>query len=139
MNAFYMSHDGRHVFHADHVEHPESFRPVVVIDPEDREQVEQLIAAWFARRYPMFSRNLQPHEVDDLQAALRAVANPTPPKPPEPESLGAVVKDAEGLTWVRVEPFPAGSTPWVASWTGRDDDPQPAYYDDIDAVEVVRP
>ena len=39
-------------------------------------------------------------QINALQAALRSLV--TPPKPDEPQGLGAVVEDAEGRRWVRV-------------------------------------
>ena len=67
-------------------------RPLVAIDPEDREQVERL--------YKTFVTTAAVNRADALQAALREFANPTPPKPEEPTGLGAVVEDAEGERWV---------------------------------------
>ena len=78
-------------------------RPLLVIDPEDREQVERLISG--VRR----ARVLQDRDTqmaDDgfdraLTAALREFANPTPPRPDEPMGLGAVVESARGNLYVR--------------------------------------
>lgn len=74
-----------------------SARPLVVIDPEDAEQVERLWRAW---------TTLAPdHRLaqDCMQAALREFARPTP-RIEEPQGLGAVVEDAEGDLWIRVVP-----------------------------------
>jgi hypothetical protein len=74
------------------------------IDPEDREQVEQLAKVMddeFARRGWANQSTPDPDVVDAIQAALREFANPTPPpKPEEPTGLGAVVEDAEGERYV---------------------------------------
>ena len=76
-----------------------TIRPLVVIDTEDREQVERLVAAWEAVEnvapgpVPMTARQMR------MQAALRSLI--APPKPPEPTGLGAVVEDAESMRWVR--------------------------------------
>lgn len=76
-------------------------RPLVVIDPENREQVERLDALIDAglcgKDTPKWSG-----PADVLQAALREFANPTPPKPDEPTGLGAVVEDADGAKWILV-------------------------------------
>jgi hypothetical protein len=72
-------------------------RPLVVIDPEDREQVERLLEDWWQRGG--FGNGAEGH--DNMQAALREFADPKPPKPVEPLGLGAVVEDVEGLLWVR--------------------------------------
>lgn len=76
-------------------------RVVVVIDPEDPEQVK--------RFDDLLDRFLETDEVPAhegtegvLQAALREFANPTPTKPKEPTGLGAVVEDVEGKWWSRV-------------------------------------
>lgn len=74
-----------------------SARPLVVIDPEDREQVERLHDALAAAGYCE-------DFADRLQAALRELANPTPLKPDEPRGLGAVVEDEDGFAYVRHYP-----------------------------------
>lgn len=61
---------------------PVSVRPLVVLDPEDREQVERLARA-------VWDRSVGPGGVPAFQAALRSLLEP--PKPPEPQGLGAVV------------------------------------------------
>jgi hypothetical protein len=63
-------------------------KAVVVIDPEDREQVQRLYdrlgagdrGAWWLE------------DLIGFTAALREFANPKPPKPDEPLGLGAVVR-----------------------------------------------
>jgi hypothetical protein len=68
-------------------------RPLAVLDPEDREQVERLCDLLYGG-----------HRGDvgiRVATALRKFANPTPPRPEEPSGLGAVVEDAEGARWVR--------------------------------------
>ena len=73
-------------------------RPVAVIDPENREQVERLwdVIALQSRANPIVGGT-----IEDMQAALREFAKPAPPKPDEPTGLGAVVEDREGRKWVR--------------------------------------
>ena len=81
---------------------PDSFtapgaRPLVVIDPEDHEQVERLDhALQKVSGEATFSATSR-----FLQDALREFANPTPPKPEEPTGLGAVVEDVDGHLWTR--------------------------------------
>jgi hypothetical protein len=70
-------------------------RALMVIDPEDAEQVERLNDA-LSTSCPYGA----PHEVVGLRAALREYANPTP-RIEEPQGLGAVVEDAAGERWVR--------------------------------------
>ena len=80
-------------------------RPLVVIDPEDREQVERLAKAMHESDHiaPWHDlHNETRSQIEDaMQAALREFANPTPPKPDEPTGLGAVVETAGGERWVR--------------------------------------
>jgi hypothetical protein len=101
-------------------------RPLVVIDPEDREQVEQLAAACRTA----FGWTCGPTENDTTatQAALRSLV--TPPKPPEPQGLGAVVEDAEGRRWVRGEHAwtNLGAKGIFLNWTA---------YADLAAVKVL--
>ncbi len=85
--------------------HVDDARPLVVIDPEDREQVERFreIASRWADQVP-YSDMREAGDMDHLdamQAALREFANPTPPKPDEPTGLGAVVEDVDGNFWIR--------------------------------------
>lgn len=70
-------------------------RPLLVIDPENREDIERIADAFCSIPSSGWS--------DDMQAALRSLlAPPKPPKPPEPMGLGAVVEDVTGAEWVRV-------------------------------------
>ena len=69
-------------------------RPLVVIDPEDREAVERLyVAAWRAFNEDP-GDDIADEDVAGMQAALREFADPKPPRPDEPQGLGAVVEDA---------------------------------------------
>lgn len=83
-------------------------RPLAVIDPEDRRQVERLRdLADIAYR----EQNGDHGDIDisrgrgergnAFQAALREFADPKPPKPDEPTGLGAVVESEDGRRWVR--------------------------------------
>jgi hypothetical protein len=97
--------------------HCEEPRPVVEIDPEDHEQVERLLEGYL--------RNSQERApLARMYHALRSLI--APPRPPEPEGLGAVVVDEKGLTWVRRHP--AGDA-WVNGY-GR--------WDSWDAITAVR-
>lgn len=106
-------------------------RPLVVIDPADREQVERLMKLY----------DEQPFDCDDggsireMQGALREFANPKPPKPPKPEEptgLGAVVEAINDNFFVRVS---TGDHPWQ-----RVSDVDGEYlcaWQDIDVVKVL--
>ena len=80
-------------------------RPLVLIDPEDREQVERLAKAWddLANGHAELRDEAWTLSGLRLQAALREFAEPPEPKPDEPTGLGAVVEDAEGNTWTRAD------------------------------------
>lgn len=74
--------------------------PALVIDPEDREQVERLAAG--------YEQDSDPGEVaiDQMQAALRELANPKPPRMDEPSLWGVVEAHVPGIPrrrWVHHE------------------------------------
>ncbi|MEQ7847758.1 hypothetical protein [Nocardioides kribbensis] len=71
-------------------------RLLVVIDPEDREQIERLTYLVRGHRVGLGV------DEDTISGALREFASPTPPKPEEPTGLGAVVEDADGKKWFRM-------------------------------------
>jgi hypothetical protein len=100
-------------------------RPLVVIDPEDREQVERLSDALAEQR----AAEAVAHS--GVADALRSLTRP--PKPEEPTGLGAVVEDAEGLRWVRKGNSSHGED-WTRqigdAWTG-------GSWDRIAAVRVL--
>lgn len=102
-------------------------RPLVVIDPEDREQVERL-----AQALRDGDRNLSTTSAPALQAALREFANPTPPKPDEPTGLGAVVRCKSGDLFTRTD---RGSEPGLVRWV--DEDGTWHEWDDLNVVEVL--
>lgn len=76
---------------------PVTARRLVVLDPESAEDVRRLIAACETAS----GEKAQAVASTYFHAALRELANPTPPKPEEPTGLGAVVEDATGIRWVR--------------------------------------
>lgn len=110
----------------------ESVRPLVVIDPEDRQQVAQLVKMFNHTDGPVLGAVF----TDRLQAALREFANPTP-KPAEPTGLGAVIEDAEGKRWTRYDE--RDPQPWWRTGTGDPDEPIECRfaYADISAVRVL--
>ena len=110
-------------------------RPLVVIDAEDREQVERLRdlmdTAWSEQTsdhgfVPIAQGKGQ--RGNALQAALRKFANPKP-KPPEPTVGGSQVRESDGTVWTRVEGQP--EKPWVYGCSD-------AAYSALDVVEAVR-
>lgn len=75
-------------------------RALVVIDPEDRSQVDKLMA-WYRLNFGGYeSVNAKSVEasIDAMQAALRSLV--PQPKPDEPAGLGAVVVDQNDITYV---------------------------------------
>lgn len=93
-------------------------RRLVVIDPEDREQVERLA--------DLYGYDLSTAALID---ALREFASPTPPKPEEPTAGGSQVREADGTIWTRVEGQP--DKPWVYGQSDAD-------YSALNVVEVLR-
>lgn len=86
----------------------DTVRPLLVIDPEDREQVERLTVALFAE---VGAADLPDgYTANEVQAALRSLLEP---EPDEPTRLGAVAQSDDGSTWVRAHLY--GSKPWVRS------------------------
>lgn len=63
-------------------------RPLVVIDPEDMEQVQRLTG------------DIPLADQDDVQQALREFASPSPRVEPERYS---VIEDADGIEWVKAD------------------------------------
>ena len=107
-------------------------RPLVVIDPEDPEQVERLLVTYHAQ-YPIKWGDDNGAHVINLQAALREFADPKPTRPEEPTGLGAVVEDRDGRTWVHVGPGSSFAI-WVPTALV---DRIPRSYAAIDAVKVL--
>lgn len=115
-------------------------RPLVVIDPEDREQVERLakavhesdhIATW----HDLYRETRWQIE-DATQAALRSLT--APEKPEEPLGLGAVVESADGGRWVRSQwDFNNPWTPAERSDLSSDSDDTSVRYAAIAAVTVL--
>lgn len=99
-------------------------RPLVVIDPEDREQVERL-----TRIYYHDGGGPLDELASRMQAALRGFVNPKPQKPEEPQGLGAVVEDGAGSRFVRSDVETCN--PW------RGPNGLPWEWSDIDAVRVL--
>ena len=94
--------------------------PVVVIDPEDGERVEAIVAS--ART---FDRSAGCRAVRNL---LRSWTKPVaPPKPDEPTGFGAGVRDREGTVWLCV--LPNSDQPWC------DRDGRWRAWDEIDVPE----
>lgn len=103
--AFWDDYNGQWVDHKKGRLYPEGMvpeiRPLLVIDPEDREQVERLAMAHggVSGDAPL-TGDLWSIPGLRMQAALRSML--TPPGPEEPQGLGAVVEDVEGTQFVRM-------------------------------------
>ena len=108
-------------------------RPLVVIDPEDREQVERLLASLQGMSFSTWACGA----FTCLQGALRDLADPTPPKPEEPTGLGAVVRDIEGRRWTRYD-TKGDRQPWWCDGAGPEVLIERRFpYADIAAAEVL--
>ena len=105
-----------------------TMRPLVVLDPEDREQVERLCAAMKSNGWT----GIDDDAPSDMQTVLRSLV--APPKPDEPRGLGAVVEDQSGRRWVRIEPEGI-----AVAWTShvRGEVPKEYSWSNIAAVRVL--
>lgn len=92
-------------------------RPLLVIDPEDREQVRSILDAYYADIDGEADRRVSDELAENMQSALRTLVQP---EDPEPTGLGAVVEDSRGVRYVRVD-YPR--YPWHRVVTDTDDDP----------------
>lgn len=104
-------------------------RSLAVIDFADREQVAVLMGHFSRECGDIFGAD----GVTFMQAALREFANPTPPKPEEPQGLGAVVETIRGDLFIRDK-----TTTTVAHWKrARGEDAGARYkYRDLSVVKV---
>lgn len=103
--------------------------PVVVIDPEDRDDVQRVCDALYANGSRRFGVEL---DWLDVQDALRSLIEPpAPPRPPEPTGLGAVVEDEDGKLWIRTADTDC-ACPWARASAYEEVD-----YDQIEAIKVL--
>lgn len=115
-------------------------RPLVVIDPEDRKQVERLVNLVDDCFNDVRVDGTGPTAVDLAQTRLREFASPTPPKPDEPKSYLAVVQVADGRRYWR---WSAGDAhtgwPWrlLGAVHADTEDDGNFRWDDLAVVEVV--
>lgn len=114
---------------------------LVVIDPESPGDVARLADAFCNARWSHLpgSDECDPLTRSSMQAALREFATPKPPKPDEPQGLGAVVEDADGTPWVRIENRPniTGQV-WASAFSRkRPDRSDTAAWSDIDVVRIL--
>lgn len=121
-------------------------RPLVVIDPEDAEQVRRLAVAYdtvFERMFPedyADAANITDNSDNEwMQAALREFAAPTPPRPDEPTGKYAAVVDRAGMEWLRDGLEEESGGPWWSVDRAQQSSPGPqrAVWSDIAAVRVL--
>lgn len=119
------------------------FRPLVVIDPEDREQVERLTDLMWARGLlgsGVGGRCTPAVEVTEAQAALREFANPTPPRMDEPAVWGVVeascVHTDKRMKWMRHED--GNWWPFVNYNDGDERRPLPDDWDSLVEPKLIR-
>jgi hypothetical protein len=74
-------------------------RPLVVIDPEDDEQVGRLLKVWYEIDATI---HYSDERIIATREALREFADPTPTEPDEPTKCYAIVIDHDGAEWVRI-------------------------------------
>ena len=105
-------------------------RRLVVIDPEDRAQVERLTASIYDQAT---DRPYVGGAADGVQAALREFANPTPARTDEAQGLGDLVLTVTRHLYIR---HGNGRAAWMLA--GASPDNRDTYpYSEIDAVRVL--
>ncbi|HKY57625.1 MAG TPA: hypothetical protein VJL80_06275 [Aeromicrobium sp.] len=113
-------------------------RPLLVIDPRDREQVERLADLMWSLGLLGIGvgdgRSASAAEVTLLQKAFGEFANPKPPKPDEPKGLGAVVEDADGNKWISHRASSTHQQPWMKHMFGNQ---EWSDWSDVPAVRVL--
>lgn len=105
-------------------------RPLLVIDVEDCERVEEVTRAIFGPLADAGRNSV----VDGLRSLL------TPPKPAEPLGLGAVVEDDKGDLWVRIYTHANDCNDWreVGGYRAGDDEKDHRRsYSELPAVRVL--
>ncbi|NUO57255.1 MAG: hypothetical protein HOV78_11355 [Hamadaea sp.] len=111
-------------------------RPLVVIDPDDREQVERLARDLHDRIHKSGSFDVLSRMSQDVPRRVHAGRTPLPRHPAQARRAdrpGAVVEDADGYRWVfQGGPQPAEGQVWFSpNLNGT------ALYREITAVRVV--
>ena len=116
----------------------EEARPLVVIDPEDREQVDRLAKAMHESDHIASWHDLHNETrsqiKDAMQAALRSLVEP--PRPEEPTGHMAVIEDRKGDRWVNWRD-PRRSGHHERPWVNTHDSEDARDYADIDVVRVL--
>ncbi len=111
---------------------------VVLIDPESDGESEAIVTAFVAAGVweiiPAAVENSHHYRRVQVQAALRSLV--TPPKPDEPQGLGAVVEDAAGDRWVHVCDCRGLNGMPNKDWQRRGEVRQ-SVYSDISAVRIL--
>ncbi len=106
---------------------------VVLIDPESDGESEAIVTAFVAvgvwEIIPAAVENSHHYRRVQVQAALRSLV--TPPKPDEPQGLGAVVEDADGELWV----LAPGARHY--GWVCKNLAVSSRHYADISAVRIL--
>lgn len=112
-------------------------RPLLVIDPEDRGQVERLTSVMMSNGWS----GIDAEPPDDMQRVLREFANPMPPKPAEPTNYLAVAQTSDDKRYWRWSAGVAHTGwPWRllgAVHADTEEDDGNFRWDDLDVVEIV--
>lgn len=138
----WISQSGVECYYAHREDQVTDVRPLVVLDPDDRQQAERFARGYIAvhqySKTPWGEREQESRDtiISAVQGAFRSLT--APPKPPEPTGLGAVVRGRDGREFVRVcsrHPGDDGHD-WRADGALGSDSSNRAWRD-IDAVEVL--
>lgn len=125
----WVDQDGDHW--ADSAAELHELRPLTVVDPEDRAQVERL-----EDLYLLDVHDDHRNTTDCMAVALRELANP---KLEEPTGLGAVVVDVEDQRYVRGLPLANSQQPWWVVAPHGDRAARWLSWDEFTAVTVIAP
>lgn len=131
-------------FHSSRDDLIKNVRPVVVVDPEDREQVERIYRGMWADtmdpdEMPQPGSTEYEEDIRALANSLREFASPKPPKPEEPKRYLSVVRLADGRRYWR---WSAGDVhtghPWrlLGAVHADTEDDGNFRWSDLDVVEV---
>lgn len=82
---------------------PGDVRPLLVLDPDDADQMREFADTFYTALSGRTRRD-SARDADDMRVAVvTMLPKPTPVKPAEPTGLGAVIEDADGRLWLRVD------------------------------------
>jgi len=109
-------------------------RPLVVIDPEDREQIEKTLPRLREQIEAVLRVSVDDRAWERILGRIEddLSTSAAPPKPEEPAGLGAVVEASDGALWVRVP-----DEQFNKNWRKAEFPALHIHWDSLDAVRVL--